>query len=357
MKRIVCFIIAVILCVIPIGNAIAADIKTFSDIQNHWAKSEIQSLVDSGVISGYKDGTFKPDQNVTRAEFIKMLVTSLKAELTNWNAFDDTKSHWSNRYVYTALTNGLIKRPEYGNNFMPDKNITRLEMVRTVIRAMLTRYNHFKQSYERLDLPDLSFSDLRNINSEDLKYIQLAIQRGLVCGFPNGTFQAEKAVTRAQSAKVLTNMLTLLDTQNEKFIEPKIVVKKDSGSNNFSICIENYAQYSDDYEYMIECVKVPEDLDTVGLVRKESGCLGTAFTQTWGYGYDYDNNLYEYIPVEWKNFDTLLRAEPFDGTIYKALIFNSKIPENTEMQFKITVWKGRLQKEYDKNVVIGYTEN
>ena len=46
----------------------------FSDLEGHWAKDTVEQLADEGVISGFEDGTFRPDQSVTRAEFTKMIV-------------------------------------------------------------------------------------------------------------------------------------------------------------------------------------------------------------------------------------------------------------------------------------------
>ena len=69
---------------------------TVSDIQNHWAAKPIQSLADREVINGYPDGTFKPDQAVTRAELAKMLGKALNYQPVNGSKFPDTDGHWAN---------------------------------------------------------------------------------------------------------------------------------------------------------------------------------------------------------------------------------------------------------------------
>jgi hypothetical protein len=53
------------------------DIK-FKDIQNHWAKEDIQKVVAAGLMNGYEDGIFKPDESVTRAEIATILTRALK---------------------------------------------------------------------------------------------------------------------------------------------------------------------------------------------------------------------------------------------------------------------------------------
>ncbi len=51
----------------------------FKDIENHWAKDDIQAAADAGIAKGYDDGTFKPDKPVTRAEVTAMIMRALRA--------------------------------------------------------------------------------------------------------------------------------------------------------------------------------------------------------------------------------------------------------------------------------------
>ncbi|HBG15958.1 MAG TPA: hypothetical protein DDW93_04185, partial [Firmicutes bacterium] len=63
-----------------------------SDIQGHWAEDSISNLVDKGVLNGYPDGSFHPDQSITRAELAKTLAVAYKFQASNKKGqFPDTK--------------------------------------------------------------------------------------------------------------------------------------------------------------------------------------------------------------------------------------------------------------------------
>ncbi|MHB1167128.1 MAG: M6 family metalloprotease domain-containing protein [Carboxydocellales bacterium] len=106
----------------------------FKDInaQNNWAIRYIDSAKTAGVISGYQDGSFKPDNAVTRAELIKMIVVAngLKVE-SQQGDFKDTKGHWAEQYIATAAKAGFISGYS-DKSFKPDAPITREEAAKIV---------------------------------------------------------------------------------------------------------------------------------------------------------------------------------------------------------------------------------
>ncbi|KKM11474.1 hypothetical protein SY88_08655 [Clostridiales bacterium PH28_bin88] len=187
-----------------------------TDIQNHWAREYIGKLVGYGILSGYPDHTFRPNDPVTRAEFVKMAVM---AELTNPDdldsniktedlpyympvPFSDTGSHWSYKqgYLQQALDWGFINPDDYPSGlFEPDRKITRLEMavilVRTIARegeALLAKN------------ADLGFTDKDEIPSDLRGYVKVAAEKELISGYPDGTFQPSRTATRAEAAKMIT---------------------------------------------------------------------------------------------------------------------------------------------------------
>lgn len=98
-----------------------------TDIASHWAKSYIQKAVDKGIVSGYDDNTFRPDKNVTRAEFVKMINGTLGNTGTILPAFDDVSS---DMWFYTDVAKGVAACyiSGYGDgSFGPDNTITRQE--------------------------------------------------------------------------------------------------------------------------------------------------------------------------------------------------------------------------------------
>ncbi|MFC5471344.1 S-layer homology domain-containing protein [Cohnella suwonensis] len=110
----------------------------FSDISGHWAEANIKQAVSDGIVSGYLDGTFKPGKTVTRAEFAVMLMNTLKpqeagAELT----FTDSAKIgvWAQKAVAQAVQAGIIKGYKDGS-FRPNAEITRTEMAAMIANAL-----------------------------------------------------------------------------------------------------------------------------------------------------------------------------------------------------------------------------
>lgn len=110
---------------------------SFSDVNaNHWFYEDVHKLVSLGAISGFNDGTFKPHNNITRAQFVKILTIALGVETKRGNHFSDTLNHWAKDNISTAIATSIILKDEYGDSFQPDKPITRLEMAKMIVRAL-----------------------------------------------------------------------------------------------------------------------------------------------------------------------------------------------------------------------------
>ena len=106
-------------------NIIANAAETFSDIKGHWAESTIVKWQDKGIVSGYPDGTFKPDNPVTRAELAKILTTSFDLENTNANKL--TENPYSdvdvNAWYWKYLQSANIYIPIYPLPVLYESNI------------------------------------------------------------------------------------------------------------------------------------------------------------------------------------------------------------------------------------------
>ena len=113
---------------------------SFSDLkENHWAYVPINEMADKGILKGYPDGTFLPDKSVTRAEFAKILVLSLKInqnETTKLDFQDVSKEHWAYDYIQIAAK----YLPAYKNSndelaYLPDNNAVREDVVAAIVMA------------------------------------------------------------------------------------------------------------------------------------------------------------------------------------------------------------------------------
>ncbi len=108
---------------------------SFSDIDGHWAETAIEELTAQGSIGGYPDETFRPDRPITRAEFVSVLVKALDLPSTDSStAFSDIENHWARDDINIAVANGFINGYN-DNTFKPDDPITREQMAAIIVKA------------------------------------------------------------------------------------------------------------------------------------------------------------------------------------------------------------------------------
>ena len=99
---------------------------TLSDVQSGmWFNDAVCTLVKAGVISGYPDGTFKPNANVTRAEFSAMIARMFSVSYVGNNMFEDINGHWAESYINILAKLGILKGDN--GNADPDANLTRAQ--------------------------------------------------------------------------------------------------------------------------------------------------------------------------------------------------------------------------------------
>ncbi len=120
MKKIFCLILVVCMISVPAFANIS-----FTDLNDaHWAYQYVIKLVNDGTVRGYEDGSFRPVNTVTRAEFVKMLGVGPERRATDYS--DVSSAHWGYEYI---MTSGFEIS---GNNFYPDKKITRGETIELI---------------------------------------------------------------------------------------------------------------------------------------------------------------------------------------------------------------------------------
>ncbi|AFC27339.1 S-layer domain-containing protein [Paenibacillus mucilaginosus 3016] len=116
------------------GTAVLA--AGFNDIENHWAKETITWGQQEGLISGYPDGTFKPNAQVTEAEFVKMMVASFKTEVSEVQS----PKHWADAYYYFAESKNYPLKG-YQELAQRDKPITRERVAEFVVGTVGKNYS------------------------------------------------------------------------------------------------------------------------------------------------------------------------------------------------------------------------
>lgn len=176
----------------------------FNDVANmSWAVEPIDSLYRQGALNGFSDGSFKPNNNVTRAEFVKMLICSfgLESDSAECALRDVGEGDWYYKYAAIANVLGIVNGDE-NSNFNPGRNITREDAAVMLYRTAV------KAGYI-LDGDGQSFTDGEYIAAYAREAVSRMSANGIINGMGNGAFSPKASCTRAQAAKMIYAVLNI----------------------------------------------------------------------------------------------------------------------------------------------------
>ncbi|MBN1494635.1 S-layer homology domain-containing protein [Candidatus Peregrinibacteria bacterium] len=169
---------------------------SFNDIAGHWAQEYILKLAEKGVVTGYADGGFHPDTDISRAEMVKMSLYAAGIPSADPNAdpeftFTDVTG-WEVEWVYAAWKNNIVTG--YSSElFAPAKQVTRAEALKIAMLAF------------KVDIPDTlsewAFED--TIGHWALSYINKAYLDFIISGYADNNFHPDDPIKRAEVAKII----------------------------------------------------------------------------------------------------------------------------------------------------------
>ncbi|MCM3132315.1 S-layer homology domain-containing protein [Paenibacillus polysaccharolyticus] len=181
---------------------------TFSDISNHWSRTDVEDLASRLVVEGAGDNTFAPDRSITRAEFTAVLLRGLglhSPESAVTTTFTDVKGDsWYENEVQTAISYGLISGYT-DNSFRPNEEISRAEAMTIVARAMKLVDLAKADASETANLLG-AYSDGSKVQAWAAEPVASAIKQGLVQG-ADGKLMADADISRAQTAAIVKRLL------------------------------------------------------------------------------------------------------------------------------------------------------
>jgi hypothetical protein len=172
----------------------------FSDILGHWAETNINQAVSAGIVSGYLDGTFKPNHTATRAEFAVMLMNALKPQEAGVELTFTDKAMigaWANKAISQAVQLGIINGYVDGT-FGPNAGITRAEMASMIAIAL----GHTVEANA-----ETGFADDEDVPAWAKGSVAYMKQAGIMQGKGDNEFAPQDQATRAEAVTVLLNML------------------------------------------------------------------------------------------------------------------------------------------------------
>jgi len=207
--------------------------KTFKDVSSdHWAYKYIDKLSNDGVINGFEDGTFKPSETLTKAQFIKLVVLSNKflgQKVSSSLTSTDTNRQWYESYFEVADAYKLLPNRYTKSNL--NNSISRKDMAEILTKIIkFVSYldtlsveeqgklkdnlaknpnliaNAFSRQYmsgDELESGDTLFEDVLVLSEQDQDNVYIVKKLGIINGYDDGTFKPEGFVTRAEASKVL----------------------------------------------------------------------------------------------------------------------------------------------------------
>ena len=179
---------------------------TFTDTVGYWGADYVEFLYTSGVTTGYSDGTFRPDQNITRAQFSVMLFRCLGLDESKYAdvvlpfADADKIEGYAVPAVKALYTEGVINGSAGKDGklyFNPNSPLTRAQAA-----AMIGRTQ--EKGYATVEL---TFTDAAKIPAYAAFYVQTMAAQGILGGYPDGSFKPNDNITRGQMAKVLYSLV------------------------------------------------------------------------------------------------------------------------------------------------------
>ncbi|MNB72405.1 Cellulosome-anchoring protein precursor [compost metagenome] len=201
----------------------------FKDISGHWAQKEIETMVTDGILNGYPDGTFRPNEPVQVDQFVKMLIlsfsdlhpnqerswrTSFLASLTEENRtilkqdyrYFDFKpamtGYWAKPYIDVASDLNFLNKSRY-NDFQSD--MTRENVAEVLFYTL--QETEFLEDEQFSRSVAAAYGDLTSASEREQRFIAESLIKGIMQGYPDGKFGVGRYVTRAESLVLLNRLI------------------------------------------------------------------------------------------------------------------------------------------------------
>jgi hypothetical protein len=172
----------------------------FNDLPaNHWAVSQIEEMSNKGILKGYPDQSFKPENPITYGEYIKMATIILDGV----DAGNGSGKNWALKYYKKGTENGIYSEYDIPNAKL-SWQITRGDMA-LIISGLLEN-----KTVENFDLIESRIVDIDEKTKHEYEIIK-ACSAGVLEGYPDGTFRPDATLTRAEAA---VSLFRIIKTQS-----------------------------------------------------------------------------------------------------------------------------------------------
>ncbi len=182
--------------VAPLVVFVPANAATFSDVNNHWARPFVEALAEAKIVNGFPDGTFKPNQPVTRAEFATLVQAAFRSQdIRESRKFNDVSNQfWASPAIEKAYSSGFMSG--YPNNiFRPQEKIPRVQALVSLANGLKLTNNRDTQTVLNV------YRDSNEIPQYAVESVAAATVKNLVVNYPNvNLLKPNQVATRADVA-------------------------------------------------------------------------------------------------------------------------------------------------------------
>lgn len=209
----------------------ASSAFAFSDIPSgHWASEYINDLSQSGVINGYEDGTFRPDGDVTRAEFAKLLSLSFELDSSS-DGYSDIADHWAKEYILQSSS--VVYAPS--DDYSPDAKATRAELAYALANVLALESEQ----------TNAEFADWDSVPEAMAQKVSAAVENGIIEGYEDGTIRGGASVTRAEACALIVRAIkfALKDNENADTTPPEDTKDPSAGEDTDTTTDHIYTLY------------------------------------------------------------------------------------------------------------------
>lgn len=175
--------------------------ENIPDIKGHWAEASIQKMKAIGVFKGYEDGTFRPEDSITQAELTVLVMRMANKDtkladnpLTIEDPNLEDVPDWAKESVTEAVYKGVVNLNRFHSQVQADRAQVAVELAKAL-------------ELTPADTTDIPFTDSILISPEDLGYIMALYQNGIIVGTPEGKFNPNSAITRAEMAAIVDRVI------------------------------------------------------------------------------------------------------------------------------------------------------
>lgn len=298
MKKIVALVLAITL--ICSASVFA---HPFTDVGGHWAEQDIDKAYNASVVSGDGNGLFRPNDGISRGEFLKMLVSlvceKLEKEIPDEFANDE---HWAYKYYSFAINSGLyapLTEAEAVDGTVPGlmdaasfgTPIRRWEMAYLMGNAVIPFTMYLNEEFTEPEYTDAE--EVNKLPNAVAVSINNCIAAGLVRGDENGSFNAKNGGTRAEAVVLINRCSDMIDKAIENY-----------GAEQEKALAEAEAKLD---ESRITYDKIPTGHPVVTLTTADNKTIKM--------------ELYpEYAPQTVANFVSLVKSGFYDGLTFHRIV-------------------------------------